>query len=127
MRKILPWLAGLLYSGVATTGCADKAAAPAPAPFVDRQGMTEANVTYNNYIGPLINTRCRTCHNPASALSTKPALDAWVNERTYANAARHRVKLVASIVQNTMPIARPLPQPEKELLQAWLERGAPEK
>ena len=127
MKRPLTWLAVLLYGGAAAGGCSDKAGVPAPATVVDRQGITKANVSYDNYIGLLINTRCRTCHNPASDLRTKPALEAWVNERTYANLYRHRVKLVASIVQNTMPIARPLVSQEKELLQAWLDRGAPEK
>lgn len=127
MRKLLTGLAALLYSAALASGCADKAAAPTPALFVDRQGITSANVSYDNYIGLLINSRCRTCHNPASELRTKPALEAWVNEKTYANAARHSVKIVGSIVQNNMPIARPLPAEEKALLQAWLDRGAPEK
>lgn len=127
MRRLLLGLGALLYGAALTTGCADKAAEPAPALPVSRQGITSANVSYDNYVGLLINSRCRTCHNPASDLSTKAALDAWVNEKTYANAARHSVKIVGSIVQNNMPTARPLPAEEKALLQAWLDRGAPQK
>ncbi len=127
MKRPLLWLAVLVYGGAAATGCADQAPAPAPAAFVDRAGIRKDNVSYDNYIGLLLNTRCKTCHNPASPLSTKPALDAWTNEKTHANAARHSRQIVTSVLQNAMPIARPLPVEEIELLRAWLDRGAPEK
>ena len=127
MKQFIPAFLSFLYGAVLATGCGGKAAAPVPAAVVSRQGITADNVSYDNYIGLLLNTRCKTCHNPASDLSTKPALEAWINERTYANAAGHGSKIVGSIVQNNMPIARPLVGEEKALLQAWLDRGTPEK
>lgn len=125
MKKLFITAGALAYGAVLAASCADHAPAPAPLAAVDRTGITNDNVSYDNYIGRLINTRCKTCHNPASELSTRPALDAWVNERTYLNAADHSLKIVTSIEQNTMPVARPMPQAEKELLRAWLDRGAP--
>lgn len=125
--RLLLGVAGVCCAGALATSCADKADVPVPAAVVSRQGITPGNVTYNNYVGLLLNTRCKTCHNPASSLSTQPALDAWTNEHTYRNAADHRTKIVASIGQDNMPIARPMVVEEKELLQAWLDRGAPEK
>ena len=127
LTRLLLGAAGSCCAGIVGSSCADKAAEPTPATVVSRQGITSDNVTYDNYIGLLLNTRCKTCHNPASSLSTKAALDAWTNERTYRNAADHSLKIVASIVQNNMPIARPMVGEEKALLQAWLDRGAPEK
>lgn len=127
LTRLLLGAAGVGWAGLVASGCADKADEPAPATVVSRQGVTPANVTYDNYIGLLLNTRCKTCHNPASSLSTKAALDAWTNEHTYRNAADHRLKIVASIEQDNMPIARPMVAEEKALLQAWLDRGAPEK
>lgn len=127
LTRLLLGAASVCWVGSVVSGCADKATEPAPATVVSRQGITPDNVSYDNYIGLLLNTRCKTCHNPASSLSTKAALDAWINEHTYRNAADHSLKIVASIEQDNMPIARPMVAEEKALLQAWLDRGAPEK
>lgn len=98
-------MAALRCSAVLAFGCAGKAAAPAPARFVDRPGTTSANASCDSYAGLVINSRCRTCHNPASELRTKPALEAWVNEKTCATAARHSVKISGSTMQNNGPTA----------------------
>ena len=127
LKRTLLSFGALLYGWALASGCAEKAAEPAPAAVVSREGITADNVTYDNYIGLLINTRCKTCHNPASEYSTKPALDAWVNEKTYANAASHGIKIVGSINENTMPVSRPLVAEEKALLLAWLNRGMPQR
>ena len=116
----------LVAGGLLGGSCGERAAEPTPLPAVPTQGITPANVTYDNYVGLLLTTRCKTCHNPASALSTKPALSAWVNQKTYANARDNGVKIVASIGDDQMPVARPLPATEKELLYAWLKRGMPQ-
>lgn len=70
----------------------------------------------DNCTGLLLNTRCKTCHNPSSHFCTKGALDARANEHTYRNGADHSVKIVTSIEQNNMPIARPMVSEEKALL-----------
>jgi uncharacterized membrane protein len=84
--------------------------------------VTSVNVSYENFVKPLLMKNCATCHGSGGS-----AQSWWVNTDTYENAATHSKSIVATITNNTMPPPPKFPftDRDKELLNAWLNKGTP--
>lgn len=91
---------------------------PEPPANLGNTEVTAANVTYSNYIGNLLTTKCGTCHSGGIGGWTFSGLES--------------VKSRAANVQNvtlvtmTMPKGGSLTAKEKELLKAWFDRNMPQ-
>jgi uncharacterized membrane protein len=85
-------------------------------------GVTLENVTYTNYIHSVLKNNCSTCHGAAGS-----APQYWFNTNTYENAAEHAVRIMETIVENSMPPAprKPFSEIDKEMFKAWVNRGSP--
>ncbi|WP_316825826.1 hypothetical protein [Pedobacter miscanthi] len=82
--------------------------------------VTTANVTYTNFAGALFQTKCANCHGPNGALKSIwlfNGLASIKNDSRIANSV---------LVTKTMPKGGTLTVSERELLQAWFDKGMPE-
>ena len=81
--------------------------------------VTTANVSYNNFVGTLLTTKCNNCHGPNGSIKIVWAFTGLQSVTTDA-----RVKN-STLVSMTMPKGSTLTAREKELLTAWYDRGMP--
>lgn len=81
--------------------------------------VTTANVSYSNFVGTLLTTKCNSCHGPNGSVKVVWAFTGLQSVTTDA-----RVKN-ATLVTMTMPKGSTLTAKEKELLTAWYDRGMP--
>jgi mono/diheme cytochrome c family protein len=91
-----------------------------PATPTGPTAVTTANVTYTNFAGALFQTKCNNCHGPNGALKSIwlfSGLPSIKNDARVANAV---------LVTKTMPKGGSLTANERELLQAWVDKGMPE-
>ena len=104
-------------------GCYNKREPIAPNKVFAVDSISSENVSYANYVRPLLTKNCSTCH---SSKGSAPMW--WLNDNTYHNAAQFANPIVKTILNETMPPAPKFPfsERDKQLLQAWLERGMPE-
>lgn len=82
--------------------------------------VTTANVTYTNFAGALFQTKCNNCHGPNGAIKSVwlfNGLASIKNDTRVANSV---------LVTKTMPKGGTLTVSERELLQAWFDKGMPE-
>jgi uncharacterized membrane protein len=86
-------------------------------------GVTLDNVTYTNYIHSVLKNNCSTCHGKDGS-----APQYWFNTNTYENAAQYGIRIMETIVENSMPPAprKPFSDADKDLFKAWINRGSPE-
>jgi len=82
-------------------------------------GVTTDNVSYNNYVGALLTTKCNNCHGPGG---TERAF--WAFNGIQSVTSEPRVK-TNTLVTMTMPVGGSLTAREKLLLTAWYDRGMP--
>ena len=104
------------------SGCYKKAEVVPVKNFLP-DGVTIANVTYNNYVYTLLKNNCSTCHG-----KTGSAAAFWINTNTYENAVQYGMRIKETIVEGSMPPPprNPFSQADKDLLTAWVNRGMPE-
>jgi len=82
--------------------------------------VTTANVTYANFTGALFQTKCNSCHGPNGSMKgiwAFTGLASIKNDSRVANSV---------LVSKTMPKGSSLTVSERELLQAWFDKGMPE-
>lgn len=82
--------------------------------------VTTANVTYSNFTGALFQTKCNSCHGTDGALKSVwlfNGIASIKNDTRVANSV---------LVTKTMPKGGSLTASERELLQAWFDKGMPE-
>lgn len=82
--------------------------------------VTTANVTYTNFAGALFQTKCNSCHGPNGGMKGVWALNGLASIKNDARVAN------SVLVTRTMPIGGSLTASERELLQAWVDKGMPE-
>ena len=82
--------------------------------------VTTANVTYTNFAGALFQTKCNCCHGPNGAMKGVWALNGLASIKNDARVAN------SVLVTRTMPRGGSLTASERELLQAWVDKGMPE-
>lgn len=85
--------------------------------------VTEQNVNYQNFVGPLLAKKCYTCHGVGG--SAEPW---WLNTNTYGNALSNSNQISVTIINGTMPPPPrfPFSQHDRDLMAAWISRGMPE-
>ena len=85
--------------------------------------ITKENVSYENYIKPVLTKNCATCHGDDGSAEAW-----WNNTNTYANAVLYARAITTTINNGTMPPPPkfPLTLRDRELVMAWINRGTPE-
>jgi mono/diheme cytochrome c family protein len=79
-------------------------------------------VTYANFVGPLFESKCSSCHGPG-----RPQASLWTFSgypSVLGNSAQIRQMV---IVSKSMPLNGPLPAAELKSLQDWYDQGMLEK
>ncbi|MBT2562920.1 hypothetical protein J7E50_25095 [Pedobacter sp. ISL-68] len=82
--------------------------------------VTTANVTYTNFAGALFKTKCNSCHGPNGGMKGVWALNGLASIKNDARVAN------SVLVTKTMPRGGSITTNERELLQAWVDKGMPE-
>jgi mono/diheme cytochrome c family protein len=82
--------------------------------------VTTANVTYTNFAGALFQTKCNSCHGPNGGMKGVWALNGLASIKNDARVAN------SVLVTKTMPRGGSITTSERELLQAWVDKGMPE-
>lgn len=108
---------------LALAGCGKDSDGPAPEPAPPGNGgdVTPENVTYANFVGTLLQSKCSVCHTGAGAGTGQ-----WVF--TGYNSVKDNLARIndAVIVRRIMPQGGSLSQQEFNLLKAWIDKGAPQ-
>ena len=91
-----------------------------PAAPAGPTAVTTANVTYTNFAGALFQTKCNNCHGPNGALKSIWLFNGFASVKNDTRVAN------AVLVTKTMPKGGSLTASERELLQAWVDKGMPE-
>jgi len=91
-----------------------------PATPAGPTAVTTANVTYTNFAGALFQTKCNNCHGPSGAIKSIWLFNGLASIKNDARVAN------AVLVTKTMPKGGSLTANERELLQAWVDKGMPE-
>ena len=82
--------------------------------------VTTANVTYTNFAGALFQTKCNSCHGANGGMKGVWALNGLASIKNDARVAN------SVLVTKTMPRGGSITTSERELLQAWVDKGMPE-
>ncbi|WP_412466288.1 hypothetical protein [Pedobacter sp. KLB.chiD] len=82
--------------------------------------VTTANVTYSNFAGALFQTKCNSCHGPNGAIKSVWLFNGIASIKSDTRVAN------SVLVTKTMPKGGSLTTSERELLQAWFDKGMPE-
>lgn len=85
--------------------------------------ITVKNVSYENYVKPLLTKNCATCHGVDGSAETW-----WLNAHIYENALRFANPIATTIINGTMPPPPKFPfsQRDRDLMAAWIANGMPE-
>ena len=85
--------------------------------------VTEQNVTYQNFVQPLLAKNCATCHGVGGSAEAW-----WLNTNSYQNAVSHANQISNTIISGTMPPPPKFPfsQHDRNLMSAWISKGMPE-
>ena len=85
--------------------------------------VTEQNVSYRNFVEPLLAKKCYTCHGVGGSAEAW-----WLNTNTYQNAVSHGNQISHTIINGTMPPPPrfPFSQLDRDLMAAWISNGMPE-
>lgn len=89
-------------------------------PNPDVEEITANTVSYSNYVGKLLETRCRSCHNTGASASSKWTFSGIESVKSNSD----RIKNVV-LVTMTMPVGSSLSPKEREMLDAWFKRNMP--
>ncbi|MGV3762479.1 hypothetical protein [Parapedobacter sp.] len=121
-KKIL-WKTPMLVLMLGFMACG-KDGAPMPDPDPPGNGgddVTAANVTYTNFVGSLLQSKCSSCHTGAGE-----GTPYWVFSGF--NSVKENIDRIndAVIVRRVMPKNGSLSTRERELLKAWIDKGAPQ-
>ncbi|KQM66336.1 hypothetical protein ASE74_07955 [Pedobacter sp. Leaf216] len=82
--------------------------------------VTTANVTYTNFVGALLETKCGRCHGPNGSLKSIWLFNGLASVKSDARVAN------SILVTKTMPKGSTLTTNERDLLQAWFDKNMPE-
>lgn len=85
--------------------------------------ITTKNVSYQNYIKPLLTKNCATCHGVYGSAETW-----WLNSHSYENTLGFANPITTTIINGTMPPPPrfPFSQRDRDLVAAWIAKGMPE-
>lgn len=101
-------------------GCSkDQGAAPTPTP--DPEVSTD-NVTYENFVGALLQNKCSACHSAGGEGASQWTFAGYGSVKANGEQINEAV-----LVTGVMPKVGSLSPQEKALLKAWFERNMPEK
>jgi mono/diheme cytochrome c family protein len=113
----------LFTTGLASVSCSKEGEYISDRQVFADPSITEQNVTYENFVKPLLTKNCATCHgNGGSAQAW------WLNTNSYDNAASFANQISYTINSGTMPPPPKFPfsQHDRDLMVAWVSRGMPE-
>lgn len=122
-RKIL-WRAPMLALVLGFMACG-KDGAPTPDPDPPGNGggddVTAENVTYTNFVGVLLQSKCSMCHAGSGEGTPYWTFSGY-------NSVKDNIDRIndAVIVRRIMPKTGSLSTRERELLKAWIDKGAPQ-
>lgn len=122
-RTIL-WKATVLVLMLGFIGCGkDDGPTPEPDPPGNGGGdeVTVENVTYDNFVGALLQSKCSSCH--AGSGEGTPYWTFTGYSSVSANIERIND---AVIVRRIMPKTGSISTRERELLKAWIDKGGPQ-
>ncbi|WP_156307420.1 hypothetical protein [Sphingobacterium endophyticum] len=118
-RNRLTFILPLLLLAASLTGCGkDQAENVEPKP--EGGDITAGNVSYSNYVGKLLESRCNSCHNVGGSGSSKWTFSGIESVKSNSDRIKNAV-----LVTMTMPMGSSLSAKEKELLDAWFKRNMP--
>ncbi|WP_257658053.1 hypothetical protein [Parapedobacter lycopersici] len=101
-------------------GCSKDSDSPAPEP-PGGGSVTAENVTYDNFVGSLLQSKCSSCHTGNGEGTSLWTFSGY--NSVSANLARINDVVV---VRRIMPKNGSLTNRELDLLKAWIEKGAPQ-
>lgn len=114
-------LLGLMYGFIAC----GKGEGPTPDPDPPGNGggddVTADNVTYTNFVGALLQSKCSSCHTGSGEGTPHWTFSSF-------NSVKDNIDRIndAVIVRRVMPKNGSLSTRERELLKAWIDKGAPQ-
>ena len=118
-RLTLIFIYPLLLFTASLTGCGkDQAENVEPNP--EGSDVTASNVSYSNYVGKLLESRCNSCHNVGGSGSSKWTFSGIESVKSNSDKIKNVV-----LVTMTMPMGSSLSAKERELLDAWFKRNMP--
>lgn len=105
-------------------GCGkDSGPTPDPDPPGNGSGdeVTAENVTYANFVGNLLQSKCSSCHAGSGEGTAY-----WIFSGY--NSVKENIDRIndAVIVRRIMPKTGSISTRERELLKAWIDKGAPQ-
>jgi len=120
------WKAALLtlmVLGLMGCGKDDNGPTPEPPPPGNGggDGVTAENVTYTNFVGALLQSKCSSCHAGSGPGTVKWVFSGYNSVKD--NLARVNDMV---IVRKLMPQTGSLSAREMELLKAWIDKGGPQ-
>lgn len=116
------WKASLLTLMVlGLAGCGKDDNGPTPEPPTPGGDVTAENVTYANFVGALLQSKCSSCHAGSGSGTAKWAFSGYNSVKD--NLARINDMV---IVRKLMPQNGSLSTREMTLLKAWIEKGGPQ-
>jgi len=93
-----------------------------PQPSGGNKEITANNVSYENFVGSLIQNKCSACHAAGGEGASQWTFSDYISVKN--NGARINN---AVLVTGIMPQTGSLSSNEKALLKAWFDRNMPEK
>lgn len=94
---------------------------PEPEPPPGGNDVTVDNVTYANFVGNLLQSKCSNCHTGSGPGTTRWVFSGYTSVKDHLD----RINDVV-IVRKIMPQNGSLSNRELELLKAWIDKGAPQ-
>lgn len=121
MKQQLGKVSLLLLMILAIAGCGKDDNGPTPDPPTPGGDVTAENVTYANFIGALLQSKCSSCHAGTGPGTTKWVFSGYSSVKD--NLARVNDMV---IVRKLMPQNGSLSTRERELLKAWIDKSGPQ-
>jgi hypothetical protein len=117
-----PFVLWAVFVSIFSSGCSKQRGYIAPNKPFANDSVTTENVTYSNFIHPLLQKNCSTCHGSGGSAEAW-----WLNDNTYENALRYGNPICKTMLNETMPPTPKFPflERDKQLIQAWKDRGMP--
>jgi len=111
----------LIFLSITTLVSCSKNQAEKVEPQSTDNDVTVENVTYNNFTGKLLETKCNSCHASGGTGTSKWTFSGYASVKSNADRINNAV-----LVTKTMPMGGSLSAKERELLDAWFKRNMPE-